>query len=313
MDREDFFSDSLDKSWLGEVVRIDDPTKSGKIKVKVYGKFDLLSIEDIPWAFPHNLNTAGSKSCSCSFSVPKIGSIVAVTFDNCNIYMPEYHVNQCISDELKEEIKDDYEGAQSLLYDTEEKLKIYYVRKKGLMIDFLETRINVKPDNSIFIDNPNGDNIELTNEGVLTINLKSDAILNCDNIKVTAKGNMDATIKGDVKIDVDGKVNATIGGNLDADVSGDAKVKVKGNMDADITKNLNVKCINAKIKATAKATIDSPQIKLGASAAESVIKGNTFQALFNSHFHISPFLGLPTTPPTVPLVGAELSVVTKTM
>jgi hypothetical protein len=41
-----------------------------------------------------------------------------------------------------------------------------------------------------------------------------------------------------------------------------------------------------------------------------VIKGNIFQGLFNGHLH--PTSTGPSGPPTVPLTGTELSIVSKT-
>lgn len=60
-----------------------------------------------------------------------------------------------------------------------------------------------------------------------------------------------------------------------------------------------------------KVHVNSPKVELGEIALEQVIKGNTFQALFNTHTHLGN-LGLPTTPPTVPLSGTELSKISKT-
>jgi len=51
--------------------------------------------------------------------------------------------------------------------------------------------------------------------------------------------------------------------------------------------------------------ITSPEITLGASATEALIKGNTFQNLFNAHTH-GTGVG-PSTPPVQPLNGNELS------
>ena len=56
--------------------------------------------------------------------------------------------------------------------------------------------------------------------------------------------------------------------------------------------------------------ISSASVALGANAIEAIIKGNTFQTLFNTHTHIGN-LGAPTAPPLVPLTGAELSTVVK--
>ena len=250
MKREEYFEDDLRISdWLGEVVDIADPLKDGRIKVKVFGKFDELDNKFIPWARPYIRLTAGSKSGSGYHSVPKLGSIVGVSFDNGNIYEPEYHCNQHISDDLKSEIENSYENAHSIIYDTvtDGSVKVFFTEDKGLMFDYKSTQINIKNDKSIFITNPNGDIIELKNDG------------NC-NVK----------LKKDIKIE----------------------------------------CQNATVIASKKAKVDSPKIELGKNATEAVIKGNTFQTLFNSHQHL--VYGIPTTPPIIPLTGTELSQITKT-
>lgn len=251
MEDRDLIQDNLSNSyWIGEVVDIDDPEREGRIRVRVFGKFDELDIDSIPWATPHNRITGGSESGSGFHSVPKLQSIVGVIFDNGNLHEPEWYMIQNISDELKNEISGSYENAHSLIYDTiiEGGLKIFFTEEKGLMFDYKSTKVNIKPDNSITIENPNGDLVELKNNG------------RC-NVKVSQK------------VDID--------------------------------------CNEAYINAKSKAWIDSPQIDLGKNATESVIKGETFQALFNSHTHVG-FLGITTSPPVVPLTGSELSKITKT-
>ena len=57
-------------------------------------------------------------------------------------------------------------------------------------------------------------------------------------------------------------------------------------------------------------SLSAGSVHLGQSAVEAVIKGNTFQALFNAHVH-STGVG-PSGPPVVPLTGTELSLVSKT-
>lgn len=247
----ELINDNLRTSnWLGEVVDVSDPNFDGRIKVKVFGKFDKLEDNFIPWARAQNRVSGGSSSGSGFHSTPKVGSIVGVKFDNGNVYEPEWYMIQHISDELKEEIQGSYENAHSIIYDTltEGGLKVFFTEEKGLMFDYKETQINIKPDNSILIQNPNGDSVELTNEGACTVNVS-------DKIDVT--------------------------------------------------------CIDATIKASGTAWIDSPQIELGKTAIEHVIKGETFQALFNSHIHIGN-VGIPTSPPVVPLTGTELSKITHT-
>ena len=43
---------SSSKSYLGVIVDINDPLKQGRAKVRVFGIFDDLEIEDIPWSEP---------------------------------------------------------------------------------------------------------------------------------------------------------------------------------------------------------------------------------------------------------------------
>ena len=148
------YKDNLDgTTWLGEVVDITDPLKIGRVKVKVFGKFDQIPTEDIPWAYPGNNSTGGSGTGGGFFSVPKLKSIVSIKFDQGNLYHPEYFFNQQISDEVKAEIENSYENAHIIIYDTvtDGKLKIFFTQEKGLMIDYKETQINIKPDKTVNI------------------------------------------------------------------------------------------------------------------------------------------------------------------
>jgi hypothetical protein len=61
-----------------------------------------------------------------------------------------------------------------------------------------------------------------------------------------------------------------------------------------------------------KVYVNSPKVELGEVATEQLIKGNTFQAIFNGHTHTAIGFGLVTSPPVVPLTGIELSQVSKT-
>ncbi len=65
------------------------------------------------------------------------------------------------------------------------------------------------------------------------------------------------------------------------------------------------------IESDTKVHVKAPAVELGAAAAEQLILGNTFQSLFNSHFHIGN-KGRPTSNPVVPLSGAELSNTSRT-
>ena len=267
-----FSDDLLATSWLGEVVDIEDPQKIGRVRIKVYGKFDDIPKDSIPWAYPGNNMTAGSKSGGGFFSVPKLGSVVSVKFDMGNIYHPEYFFQQKISDETKAEIKDSYANAHVLLYDTvtAEFVKIYFTEKKGLMLDYKTSIINILPDKSIVLENASKNGrIEMLDDGTLNITQKNDI-----NIKGDAKWNV--TIKGDTSIKVNGKTS----------------IDTKG---------------NTLIKSGGSITIDhASSISLGQGAAQSLVLGEKFMALYNAHTHTGN-LGAPTSPPGAPMTPAQLT------
>lgn len=241
--------DLKSKDWVGEVVDNQDPESEFRCKIKVFGLFDDLETGDIPWAYPKNNNIfAGGDGGFGSGSVPKIGTIVKVDFNNGNIYSPEYYGVQNINPDLSTEISDDYEGTHVIAYDGDEELKVLYQKGRGLQLKLKGSNVTINPDASITIEHDETSSIiELTGN---TINVVTD-----NQINLTS----------------DNQVNVT----------------------------------------TNRCHIDSPNIRLGENAAESVIKGETFQRLFNSHTHIG-FLGITTSPPVVPLTGLELSKITKT-
>jgi hypothetical protein len=85
-------------------------------------------------------------------------------------------------------------------------------------------------------------------------------------------------------------------GNLQIDMDTDAIINIGG---------------KSRITSSSEIHLDCNTINLGPNAAEAVIKGNTFQGLFNTHTHIGN-LGAPTLPPILPLTGLELSQVSST-
>jgi len=85
MNQRELFKDNLrDSHWLGEIVSNEDPQNLGRCRIRVFGKFDLIANEDLPWAAPCTNNMHGQ------FAVPKVGDIVSVRFDNGNLYQPMY-------------------------------------------------------------------------------------------------------------------------------------------------------------------------------------------------------------------------------
>ena len=272
--------------WIGIVENTEDDIFEGRCRIRVFGKMDqrtdpedpssdyLMPTGSLPWARPSVASSGGSNTGSGTFSVPKIGTILRVSFDNGNYYAPVYHESLYPSDETKAEVEAAYPNSHVLIYDTAfgltggengteitndregEHIKVFFTEEKGLMMDYTTTEgpttVNIKPDNSIEIINANGDSIIMLNDGNITFT---------HSAQFTINSGADTVINADT--------------------------------------NCLINCVDAVITATGETHINSPRIKLGEAAAESVIKGDTFRGWVDSHTHVGN-LGAPTSPPIVP-------------
>jgi hypothetical protein len=137
--------------YLGVVVSNADPEFRGRAKIRVFGLFDELEDADLPWSHQRFEMSYGLGGGSGRMSVPKLGSVVHVQFNNGNYYSPEYKAVQELSPDLIEEVRASYDGAHSVIYDGIERLKMYYTVEKGFVIDLKESKIIIRNDNSILI------------------------------------------------------------------------------------------------------------------------------------------------------------------
>jgi hypothetical protein len=270
--------------WIGIVEDNNDDLFEGRCRIRVYGKMDqrvdpgdpesdyVMPIESLPWARPSVASSGGSNSGSGTFSVPKLGSVLRVTFDNGNYYNPVYHESLYPSDEVKAEIEASYQNSHVLIYDTAfgltgggneevsneregESIKVFFTEEKGLMMDYTTTEgpttVNIKPDNSVEIINANGDSIVMLNDGNITFTHSAKFIINS-------------------------------------------------------TDNTEINCKDAIINCENTIINHSSSIELGQGATEKLVLGDSFMKLFNQHTHVGN-LGAPTSPPIVPMTPAQLS------
>lgn len=172
MNSKELIEDNLiGTQWVGVVEDNQDPLFEGRCKIRVFGKFDqrvnpnnqnsefIIPTENLPWARPFHGFSGGSVSGSGTHSVPKINSVVRVIFDMGNIYSPVYQPNLYPSDELKEELSRSYQNSHSLIYDTESSpgpIKLFFTEEKGLLIDYNNSQINIRPNNTIYIEHADG-------------------------------------------------------------------------------------------------------------------------------------------------------------
>ncbi len=178
---------------LGEIVDINDPLKQGRARVRVFGFFEDLEIEDIPWAEQSYSLSFSSARGSGNITIPRLGSVVTVYFDGSNYYKIYYGSEMETSPDLLAEIADSYEGAQSLMYDTDAQpgpLKIFYTRKKGLTISLGDAKIQ--------LDTQDGGQLRVVIEmGEDQIRMeRRKVIINSNNIEL-GEGATQSVIRGD--------------------------------------------------------------------------------------------------------------------
>ena len=173
--------DYHDNDWIGMVVNTSDPTFSGRCQVKVFGLFDGIENQYLPWAVPVN-STIFAGNGAGSLSVPKIGQFVRIQFNNGDQYSCEYTTIQNIDTQLIQKIKDDYEGTHVLLYDPDEELTIIYQIGTGLQIYLKESYIQITPDTMITLSTPSGDSIVQMDGDKINITTKNEV-----NIAAAAK------------------------------------------------------------------------------------------------------------------------------
>jgi hypothetical protein len=195
MKKPEFLTKDLhDNDWIGVVANNIDPLYSGRCQIRVFRLMDSIPAEDLPWAVPVNSTLFGGDGAG-SLSVPKIGQIVRVQFNNGDVYAPEYTTIQNIDTELIETIKDDYDGTHVLAFDPDEGLNIIYQRNLGIQIFYRESFIQISPESMITIQHANqesliqleGDKTYITTKN--EVNIAAGAKVEITGDEVIAAGN----------------------------------------------------------------------------------------------------------------------------
>jgi hypothetical protein len=142
-----------EKTYLGRVVDIKDPLYQGRAKIDVFGFFDEIPVEDLPWAEQIAGMSFGSGFGGGNITIPRVGAIVAVHFEENNYYKINYHYIKEFSQDLQEELKKEnsYEGTHALIYDGEAQpglLKMIYTRSSGLVFQLGDATIQLDTQNA---------------------------------------------------------------------------------------------------------------------------------------------------------------------
>lgn len=161
------------KEYVGKVIYIDDVTHTGRCKVRVFGLFDYLKDENVPWFTPGNIDKFSSDGGGC-IDIPKVGSIVKVKFPNGDFYSGEYFGLPMLDPKLVKEIEDDYEDAHVLLFDADEELAVIYQKMTGFKIYHKGASIILDPDGNIQLKHQNNSNVIEVNENNIIITSSKD-------------------------------------------------------------------------------------------------------------------------------------------
>ena len=141
-----------ERTLLGIIVDNKDPLYEGRAKIRVFGFFEDIPVEDIPWAEQIAGLSFGGNGGGGNITIPRIGTVVAVHFEEHNYYKMSYHYIKEISPDLLEKLKEEnsYEGTHALIYDSEAKpgpLHLYYTYKDGMVFELDNAKIQLDTQN----------------------------------------------------------------------------------------------------------------------------------------------------------------------
>lgn len=178
----DRYTKTLRNNYTGIVKSIPENLQQGACKILVFGVYDeSFDVEKLPVAYPI-YDLVFNKNGSGRLIVPKVNSIVKVTFDG-SIYEPRYYgiENQDTSINVNQS---SYINSKLILEDEEESLSISYNRDDGIFIKLGQSFINIKPDKSIFINHEGSTSTIQLKNGDIDI-VSDNSITNSSSSEIT--------------------------------------------------------------------------------------------------------------------------------
>ena len=188
------------KKWTGIVLNNNDPEKIGRVQIKIYGFYDDLALNNIPWAVPDIQSWTSTKG---NFIVPELNTILRGYFDNGDEMKPIYDAVAFNSSYTSKDgdFFDWYQRTEDyphsmVLFQTDQKDYLVMNKKTGELAFTHHTGTVMRID-------PNG-NIEIGTgvyeDGPANLNVSISG-----NINLTAMGNIQISAMKDVDI------NSTVG------------------------------------------------------------------------------------------------------
>jgi len=206
--REKFYG-----NYRGKVVDVDDPYRSGRIKVEVFGVFDDLPVDALPWAIYADTLMGGQGEIG-GFIVPDLESHVWVFFEEGDHTQPVY-----------------FAGAPARPHGPPQKDNGEYPRNKAFRTmagHYIE--IDDTPgDTRIKLYHTSGTETEIDHEGNVDQYVVKNVTQQIDgNVDQTVNKNVTQLVKGNVDQTVNKNVDRLIEGNLSEQIKGDYTIKVNG-------------------------------------------------------------------------------------
>lgn len=204
-------SSGKDAIIIGTVMAVNDPTFTGRIKVKVPGYNDNIPTEKLPWC-SYGGATVFSGNGGGNISIPRVGQLVRVQFKSGEATSMEWTAINALDPDLINELKNDYQGSQVLLYDSGSDLSVKYQPTTGFIIYYKGSFVQFAPDNSITIhygEGATGTQIQLSDE----------------RVDIQSGGEINLTTTGKINLEADSiTLNAKSGVNIAGSVAGECAV-----------------------------------------------------------------------------------------
>lgn len=227
--------------WIGVVEDVKDPEMVGRLKVKIYGYYDNLSKDELPWAMVMGpIQSASSKGVGYSPTGILEGTTVVGFFvDGEAGQMPlvigtlygipgENDVASLAREELKGK-KNSWSGGPfnhpGTTYDAKYPECHTITTENGVTLELDST----KGKERFAWEHPSGTWQEATFDGDNITHVKKDSYTGVEGKSThMTKGNSEIWVGGNAVIHIDGNVELRVKGNYDATVQGNYNLNVSG-------------------------------------------------------------------------------------
>lgn len=223
--------------YRGLVINNLDPTYLCNIQVRVYPMLAQVEDSNLPWAVPATSIFSGAGDGFGSVSIPEIGTMVFVFFENGDIYQPVYFAQA--PDIAHAVVNESFIG-----YPYSKVLKT----KKGTVIVLDDENENM------YVTHSSGAFIHVSPEGAVTIYAKDEAtIFAGTNVNISAEQDCNIQAGGDCQVSVTGQAQ------VDA-----SSVTVNALVDA------NINAANANVIATGEAKVEGTTVGVTATGIVTI-------------------------------------------